>query len=184
MSSPQVWEAQKTREGKRMQDRKGVRFARSGSEKRATHSAFLVLVPQELNDVHALYKNTFHFIFFIPMWYYEGKAAYTYLKSQKLLFFLWGCKPLQLLQSFPLLLHWGPTAQSNDWAASNGICTWQDLAEPLRSQLYQAPDSRYFLVSTIVSGFGVCTWDGSPGWALSGWPFLQSLIYILSPYFL
>jgi len=32
-----------------------------------------------------------------------------------LLFFLWGCKPLQLLQSFLQLFHWWPHAQSNDW---------------------------------------------------------------------
>jgi hypothetical protein len=32
-----------------------------------------------------------------------------------LLFFLWGCKPLQLLQFFLWLLHWGPCAQSNGW---------------------------------------------------------------------
>jgi hypothetical protein len=25
------------------------------------------------------------------------------------------CKLLQLLQSFPYLLHWGPCAQSNSW---------------------------------------------------------------------
>ena len=29
-----------------------------------------------------------------------------------LLFFLRGCKPFQLLQSFPYLLHWGPCAQT------------------------------------------------------------------------
>jgi hypothetical protein len=31
------------------------------------------------------------------------------------LFLLWGCKPLQLLGAFLLLLHWGPFAQSNVW---------------------------------------------------------------------
>jgi hypothetical protein len=36
-------------------------------------------------------------------------------------------------------------------------------AEPLRRQLYQAPVSKHFLASTIVSGFGVCIWDGFPG---------------------
>ena len=30
-----------------------------------------------------------------------------------LLFFLWGCKPLQLLQSFPYLFHWCPRTQSD-----------------------------------------------------------------------
>jgi len=32
-----------------------------------------------------------------------------------LLFFLWSCKPLQLLHSFLWLFHWGPQAQSNGW---------------------------------------------------------------------
>jgi hypothetical protein len=53
-------------------------------------------------------------------------------------------------------------------AASICICIAQDLAEPLRRQLYQAPVSKHFLESTIVSGFGVCMWDGSPGGAISG----------------
>ena len=64
------------------------------------------------------------------------------------------------------------------------FCMCQALAEPLRRQLYQAPVSKHLLASTIVSGFGDCIWDGSPGGAVSGWPFLQSLLYSLSPYFL
>jgi hypothetical protein len=39
-----------------------------------------------------------------------------------------------------------------------------------------------FLACIIVSGFGVCIWDGSPGVAVSGWPFLQSLLYSVSLY--
>ena len=67
-------------------------------------------------------------------------------------------------------------------ATSVPICIGQDLAEPLRRQL--APVSKHFLASAIVSGFGVCMWDGSPGGAVSGWPFLQSLLHTLSLYFL
>jgi hypothetical protein len=37
------------------------------------------------------------------------------------------------------------------------------LAESLRRELYQAPVSKHLLVSTTVSGFGDCKWDGSPG---------------------
>ena len=74
-----------------------------------------------------------------------------------ILLFLWGWKPLQLFQSF---------------------------AEPLRGQRSQAPVNKHFLAFTILSGFGVCLWDGSPGGAVSGWPFLQSLLHTLSPYFL
>jgi hypothetical protein len=68
-------------------------------------------------------------------------------------------------------------------AASIHICIGQDLAEPLKKQLYQAPVSKHFLASVIVSGFGVCIWDGSPGGAVSGWPFLQSLLHSLFLYF-
>jgi hypothetical protein len=58
------------------------------------------------------------------------------------------------------------------------------LAEPLRRKLYQAPVSWHFLASTIVSGFDNCIWDGSPGGAVSRWPFLQSLLHNLSLYLL
>ena len=45
------------------------------------------------------------------------------------------------------------TPCSAQWlAASICLCTCQVLAEPLRRQLYQAPVSMNFLVSTIVSG--------------------------------
>ena len=40
------------------------------------------------------------------------------------------------------------------------IC--QALAEPLRRQSYQASVSKILLASAIVSGFGGCSWDGSP----------------------
>ena len=53
-------------------------------------------------------------------------------------------------------------------------------AEPLSRQLYQSPVSKLLLASAIVSGFGGCLWDGSPGGAVSGWSFLQSLLQTLS----
>jgi hypothetical protein len=58
----------------------------------------------------------------------------------------------------------------------------QALAEPLRRQIYQAPISKHLLASTIVSGFGNCIWDGSPGGTVSGWPFIQSLLHTFSLY--
>ena len=60
-------------------------------------------------------------------------------------------------------------------AASIRICISKALAEPLRKHTYQAPISKHFLASAIVSGFGVYIWDRSPGGAASGWPFLQFL---------
>jgi len=65
-------------------------------------------------------------------------------------------------------------------AASIHICICQALAESLRRQLYQAPVIMYFLAFTVVSGFGVCIWDESPGGAVSGWSFLQSLLHTVS----
>jgi hypothetical protein len=61
------------------------------------------------------------------------------------------------------------------------FCTFQALAEALRRQLYQAPISKHFLASTIVSGFYDCIWD--TGGSVSGWPFLQSLFHTFSLYF-
>jgi hypothetical protein len=96
----------------------------------------------------------------------------------------WGYKPPELLQSLLQLLHQGLQRSVQWWAASFCLCICQALAEPLRRQSYQASINKYFLASTITSGFGGCIWDGFPGGAVSGWPFLQSLFHILSPYFL
>ena len=57
------------------------------------------------------------------------------------------------------------------------LCICQALAGPLGRQLYQAPVSKNFLNSEIVSGFGNCIWDGSPGGTVTGWPFLKSLFH-------
>jgi hypothetical protein len=77
---------------------------------------------------------------------------------------------------------------SDRWLAviilSIHICTGQALAEPLKRQLYQAPVSKHFFASAIVTEFGDCIWDEFPGGAVSGWPFLQSLLHSLSLYFL
>jgi hypothetical protein len=59
------------------------------------------------------------------------------------------------------------------------LCIYKDLAEPLKTQLYQAPVSMHFLAYTIVSEFEDCIWNGSPGGAVSGWPFLQSPLHTL-----
>jgi hypothetical protein len=86
-----------------------------------------------------------------------------------LLLLLWGCKPLQLLGSFLWSLHWGPCLCSVQWLAESfHFCICQALAEPLRRQLYHATVSKPLLASTIVSGFGDCIWDGSPGGVVSG----------------
>jgi hypothetical protein len=63
------------------------------------------------------------------------------------------------------------------------ICIGQALAEPLRGHLYQTFVSKYFLASAIVSGFGVCRWDGPLGGAVSVWYFLlQSLLHSVSEF--
>ena len=64
-----------------------------------------------------------------------------------LLLFLWGWKPLQLLQSFPLThLLWFP--YSVQWlVASISICISKALTEPLRRHPYLAPISNHFLSS-------------------------------------
>ena len=92
------------------------------------------------------------------------------------------CKAPSAPSVLPLTLPLGSLC-SVQWLAVI-ICIGQDPADPLRRLLYQAPVSKHFLASAIVSGFGVFMWDGSPGWAVSGWPFLQSLFHSLSLYFL
>ena len=92
------------------------------------------------------------------------------------------------MPSAPSVLSLAPslgTLCSVQWmAVSIHFYICQALAVPLRRQLYQAPVNMHFLSWTIVSGFGKCIWDGSPGGAVCGWPFLQSLLHTLSPYFL
>jgi hypothetical protein len=77
------------------------------------------------------------------------------------------------------------TLYSVQWfTESIHLCICQALTKPLKRQLYQASISKHFLASTIVSGFGNCIWDGSPGGAISAWSFCQSLLYTLSLYLL
>jgi hypothetical protein len=64
----------------------------------------------------------------------------------------------------PLL---GTTHSVQGLAVNIQLCICKTLAGPLRRQLYQAPFSKHFLVSTIVSDFGDCFWDESPGGAVS-----------------
>ena len=58
--------------------------------------------------------------------------------------------------------------RSVQWVAvSICLCICQPLADTLRRQPYQAPVNKHFWSSSIVSRFGDCIWDGSPGGAVS-----------------
>ena len=59
------------------------------------------------------------------------------------------------------------------WWLAVIICIYLSkvLAQPLREKLYQAPISKNFLASMIVSGFGVSRWDGTLGRSLNGLSF-------------
>jgi hypothetical protein len=101
----------------------------------------------------------------------------------------WYCLAMGLqTPSAPSALPLTPPLGSLWWiwwlAACTLICIGQALAEPLSGQLYQGPVNKCFLASAIVFGVGGCIWDRSPGWAVSGWPFLQSLLHSLSLHFL
>jgi hypothetical protein len=78
--------------------------------------------------------------------------------------------------SAPWVLSLAPslgTLCSVQWmAVSIQFCICQVLAEAHRRYLYQASVSKYLLESTIVSGFGDCKWDGSPGESVSRQSFL------------
>jgi hypothetical protein len=87
------------------------------------------------------------------------------------------CSPVGLQSSStPLILSLTPlmgTSHSVQWlAASIHLCICKVLAGPLRRQSCQAPFSRHFLASTIVSEFGNCIWDECLDGRVSGWPFL------------
>ena len=98
-----------------------------------------------------------------------------------LLFFLWVANPFIPFSSSPTPPS-GPLCSVQLLAVNIHLCICQTLAEPPRGQLYQAPVSKHFPVSTIVSGFLDCIQDGSPGGVVSGWPFHQSLFHTLSLY--
>ena len=79
------------------------------------------------------------------------------------------------------LAHLLRTLCSVQWlTVSIHFCICQALAEPFRKPLHQAPVSKLLLPSTIVSGFGGGIRDGTPGGAVSRWPFLQYLLHTLS----
>ena len=79
-----------------------------------------------------------------------------------------GLQTLSALSVLPLTPPLGSPCSVRFLTVSIHVCIGQDLTEPLRRQLYQAPVSKHFLASAIVSGFGVCIWDGSPGRVVSG----------------
>jgi hypothetical protein len=92
--------------------------------------------------------------------------------------------PLALSLISPMETPLGTPCSVQSLAKSIHLCICQALVEPLRRQLYQASVSMHFLASTIVSEFGDCIWDGSPGGAVFECPFLQSLLNTWSLYLL
>jgi hypothetical protein len=88
-------------------------------------------------------------------------------------FFLWSCKPSapSVLSRTPPL---GPPC-----SVCIHIYISEALAEPLRRRPYQAPVSKHFLTSAIVSGFGGCIWDGSPGGSVCmAVPSVSALLFV------
>jgi len=91
-------------------------------------------------------------------------------------FFLWRLQTL--VTPFVLSL---PTMFSP--IVSIGICiskALENLSGNIHTWLLSASTSWY----QLVTGFCGCIWDGFPGGAISGWPFLQRLFHFLSLYFL
>ena len=133
-------------------------------------------------------------------WFYEGAPSPTHplLPYPPSIPLHWSIKlhrtnglPFHWCQMRPLqFLHPSPKSSigvpvlSQMLAESISMYIGQDLAEPLRRQLYLAPVSNHFLASAIVSVFGVCMWDGCAGRVISWWHFLHSLLHSLSLYFL
>jgi hypothetical protein len=92
---------------------------------------------------------------YISSWSHESLHVYSLLGGLVpessgesgwliMFFFLWGCKHLQLLQSFPLLLHCGLLAQSNGWLqASTSVLVrfWHSLSGNSHTRLLSASAS-------------------------------------------
>jgi hypothetical protein len=60
------------------------------------------------------------------------------------------------LSVLPLTLPLRSPGSVQRLAVSICICIGQVMVEPLRGQPHQAPVSKRFLISAIMSGFGVC----------------------------
>jgi hypothetical protein len=60
-----------------------------------------------------------------------------------------------------LALSLGTLSFSQWMSVSIHFCICQALADTFNRPLYQAPDSKFLLASTIESGFDVCFWNGS-----------------------
>ena len=67
-------------------------------------------------------------------------------------------------------------------AGSFSLCICQILTASQETDI--SGPSQQALPSLGSVGFGDCLWDGSSGGAISGWPFLQSLLHTLSLYLL
>ena len=95
-----------------------------------------------------------------------------------LLFFLWGCKPMGFFRSFRPFSNSsiGNPVLSPKVGCEHPLLYLSDSGRDSQETLV----SMHFLASTIMSAFGDCMWDGSPGVAVSGWPFIQSLLHTLS----
>ena len=80
----------------------------------------------------------------------------------------------------PLALPLGSPGSAWWLAVSICFCVGQVLLEPLRKQPYQAPVSKPFLASAIVSGFDVWRWGRSLPGVVSGWLSLHLCSIFLS----
>lgn len=102
-----------------------------------------------------------------------GKSGYS---GCMILFFLWTCKYLQFLQSFPYHLHCCCCAISDVWEQASPsvmIRLWQRPSE----DSYISPCQQALLDFTKINWVGGCKWHGSQGGAVSGCPLLQSLLH-------
>jgi hypothetical protein len=68
----------------------------------------------------------------------------TGYSGQPTLFFLWGCNPHLILQTFCQLPHWGPQAQSDSWfqaSTSALVSSWQNHPRNSKTRFLSASTS-------------------------------------------
>jgi len=101
-----------------------------------------------------------------------------------ILFFLWVVNPFSPFSPFSNSSTGDPHSQFNGWlqaSASVFVMLWQSLSGDNYIRLLSASTSWHHQYCQVL--VAVCIWTGSPGGAVSGWPFLQSLLQTSSLYF-
>ena len=126
---------------------------------------------------------------YICIWIHESLHVYSLVSGlvsgslrqsgQLILFFLQGCNPLQLLQSFPQFFYWDLQAHPDGWLLASASLLVKCCQRLSMRQPYQVPVSKCFLASAIVA-----VWCLQMGWIPRWGSFWMAFPLIFAPFFL